>query len=91
MSVRLKDLKFVVDELARLNGEARGPFVGELDLTRVAVASHSWGGLTALLELKQDARIKAAVLLDASMKEGSASLTKTPVLVLAMGRDQWSA
>jgi pimeloyl-ACP methyl ester carboxylesterase len=54
------------------------------------VAGHSLGGLSALLELKQDARIKAAVLLDASMKDGSASLTQTPVLVLAMGRDKWS-
>ena len=33
---------------------------------------------------------RAAVLLDASMSEGLASLTATPVLVLAMGREQWS-
>ena len=90
VSVRSKDLKFVVDELARLNGESGGPFAGQLDLTRIAVAGHSLGGLAALLELKQDARFKAAVLLDASMSDGAASLTKTPVLVLAMGREQWS-
>ena len=90
VSVRLKDLKFVVDELARLNGEASGPFAGKLDLTRVAIAGHSLGGLTALLGVKQDARFKAAVMLDASMSDGSASLTETPVLVLAMGREQWS-
>ena len=90
VSVRLKDLKFVVDELARLNGEASGPFAGELDLARVAIAGHSLGGLTALLGVKQDARFKAAVMLDASMSDGSASLTETPVLVLAMGREQWS-
>jgi predicted dienelactone hydrolase len=90
VSVRSKDLKFVVDELARLNGEASGPFTGQLDLNRVAVAGHSLGGLAALLALKQDARFKAAVMLDASMSDGSASLTETPVLVLAMGREQWS-
>jgi dienelactone hydrolase len=90
VSVRLKDLKFVVDELARLNGEASGPFAGKLDLTRVAVAGHSLGGLAALLGLKQEARFKAAVLLDASVPDGSASLTDTPVLVLTMGREQWS-
>jgi dienelactone hydrolase len=88
--VRSKDLNFMVDELARLNHEASGPFAGKLDLTRVAVAGHSLGGLAALLGLKQDARFKAAVLLDASVPDGSASLTKTPVLVLAMGREQWS-
>jgi hypothetical protein len=90
VSVRSKDLKFVVDELARLNIEAGGPFAGKLDLTKVAVAGHSLGGLAALLGLKQDARFKAAVLLDASMSGGSASVTKKPVLVLAMGREQWS-
>jgi dienelactone hydrolase len=88
--VRSMDLKFVVDELASLNREASGPFAGKLDLTRLAVAGHSLGGLAALLGLKQDARFKAAVLLDASVPDGSASLTKTPVLVLAMGREQWS-
>ena len=31
--MRSKDLKFVVDDLARLNGEASGPFAGKLDLT----------------------------------------------------------
>jgi dienelactone hydrolase len=90
VSVRSKDLKFVVDELARLNSGARGPFAGKLDLTRVAVAGHSLGGLAALLGLKQEARFKAAVLLDASVPDGSASVTDTPVLVLAMGREQWS-
>jgi dienelactone hydrolase len=90
VSVRPKDLKFVMDEMARVNGEVSGPFAGKLDLTRVAVAGHSLGGLAALLGLKQDARFKAAVLLDASVPDGSASLTETPVLVLAMGREQWS-
>jgi dienelactone hydrolase len=90
LSARSNDLKFIVDELARLNGEASGPFAGKLDLTRVAVAGHSLGGLAALLGLKQEARFKAAVLLDASVPDGSAGLTDTPVLVLTMGREQWS-
>jgi dienelactone hydrolase len=89
-SARPKDLKFVVDELARLNNEASSPFTGKLDLTKVAVAGHSLGGLAALLGLKEDARFKAALLLDARLPDGSATLTKTPVLVLAMGREQWS-
>lgn len=90
VSVRPRDLNFVVDELARVNGEASGPFTGKLDLTRVAVVGHSLGGLAALLGLQQEARFKAAVLLDARLADGRASLTKTPVLVLAMGREHWS-
>ena len=90
LAVRSKDLIFVMDELARLNDETSGPFAGKLDLTKVAVAGHSLGGLAALLGLKEDARFKAAVLLDASMWDGSASVTETPALILAMGRKQWS-
>jgi pimeloyl-ACP methyl ester carboxylesterase len=89
-SARPKDLKFVVDELARLNNEASSPFTRKLDLTRVGVAGHSLGGLAALLGLQQEERFKAAVLLDARVPDGRASLTKTPVLVLAMGRERWS-
>jgi len=90
VSVRPQDLKFVVDELAHLNGETSGPFAGKLDLNEVAVAGHSLGGLAAWLSLIQDARFKAAVLVDAYLPAGSPSLTKMPVLVLTMGREQWS-
>jgi dienelactone hydrolase len=90
VSVRPQDLNFVVDELARLNGEASGPFAGKLDLNGIAVGGHSLGGLAAWLSLKQDARFKAAVLVDAYLPAGVASLTRTPVLVVTMGREQWS-
>ena len=90
VSVRLNDLKFIVDELARLNGEPGGPFAGSLDLNKIAVAGHSLGGLTALLSVKQEARFKAALLLDASLLDESAIVTETPALVLAMGRTQWT-
>jgi dienelactone hydrolase len=90
VSVRLKDLRFIVDELVRLNGEPGSPFAGRLDLDKVALAGHSLGALTALLSVQQEARFKAGVLLDPTLSVGSASMTETPVLVLAMGREQWS-
>ncbi len=90
VSVRPKDLKFVVDELARLNGEDSDPFAGKLDLNRIAVAGHSLGGLAALFGLQQEVRFKAAVLLDARLPDRTASITQKPVLVLTMGREQWS-
>ena len=46
---RLGDLKSVLKELDRLNGTAKGPFAGRLDMSRVALAGHSLGGLTALM------------------------------------------
>ena len=89
LSVRLKDLKFVVDELTRLNGEPVGPFAGRLDLNKVAVAGHSLGGWTAWIGATQEARFKAAVLLDASVSHVSATPTNIPVLIFAMGRALW--
>jgi dienelactone hydrolase len=90
VSVRSKDLTFVVDELARLNGEAGGPFAGTLDLSRVAAAGHSLGGLAALLSLKQDGRFKAAILLDPYLINASHRPAETPVMLMTMGREQWS-
>ena len=81
----------MVDEVERLGGsQAESPFAGRLNLNEIAVAGHSLGGLTAWLSVQREARFKAAVLLDASVLDGSAVVTKTPVLVLAMGRAQWS-
>ncbi|MGB5134884.1 MAG: alpha/beta hydrolase [Prochlorococcaceae cyanobacterium] len=44
-SNRPKDISFVIDELERRNA---GQFNGKLDLTKVAVAGHSFGGYTVL-------------------------------------------
>ena len=44
-SNRPKDISFVIDELERSNA---GRFNGKLDLTRVALAGHSFGGYTVL-------------------------------------------
>lgn len=44
---RPEDIGFVLDEAARLN-EEEGPFKGKFDLSRAAVAGHSFGAYTAL-------------------------------------------
>jgi predicted dienelactone hydrolase len=44
-SNRPKDISFVIDELERRNA---GQFSGKLDLTRVALVGHSFGGYTVL-------------------------------------------
>ena len=90
LAVRLRDMTFVVDQLNRLTRDTHGPFVGRFDLDKVAVAGHSLGGLTALLSAKEEARFKAAILLDASLTDGAASETNLPVLAMTMGRTQWT-
>jgi len=89
-SARLSDVRFVVGELTRLSNNAASPFAGHLDTSSVAVAGHSFGALTALQAVQQDARIRAAVLIDGVVIERALAPTDKPVLLLDSGRPQWS-
>lgn len=89
VSVRLGDLKFVVNELERLNASPQSPFLGQLDMASVAVAGHSIGGLTALLSLQQEPRFRAGIFIDGVVPDSVFSATKKPVLILTAGREQW--
>jgi dienelactone hydrolase len=85
-SVRLADLRFLIDELPRLNTQRSGPFAGHLDM-----AGHSFGGLAALESGARDPRIRAVAVIDGVMPDSSFELTDTPVLILDAGRERWSA
>jgi len=88
-SVRLADMKFVFDELQRLN-RSGGPFAGKLDLSRAGVMGHSLGGEVALSSLQRDPRLGTAVLLDAPITDEDTGGTPKPLLILAAGRERWS-
>ena len=88
LSVRLDDLKFVLNELERLNTSSANPFAGKLDVTKVALAGHSFGGLTTWDGVQQDTRFKAGILLDPYLSGASVESTETPVMLLTMGREQ---
>jgi predicted dienelactone hydrolase len=89
-SVRLDDLKFVLNALASLNSGQAGPLAGKLDMSRVALAGHSLGGMTAILGVEQDSRFRAGVVLDGVVPNSALHGTDTPMLLLAAGRDTWS-
>lgn len=90
VSVRLEDLKFVVNELERQNARADSPFAGKLDLSHLAIAGHSLGGLTAILGIEREPRFKAAVVIDGVLPDELGSEIQTPVLMLTAGNDNWS-
>ena len=48
---RFQDVPFAVRELARLNRE--GPLAGHLDLTRIGMAGHSYGGVSTMVAAGQ--------------------------------------
>ena len=59
------DIGFVLDRLERLNAtDASGKFKGRLDMTRVGVFGHSFGGATALQFCHDDSRCKAGIDVD---------------------------
>jgi dienelactone hydrolase len=91
VAVRLNDLKSVLNSLEVLNASDASAFAGKLDMSRVALAGHSLGGLTAILSIEQDARFRAGVILDGVAPQAAFGGTETPVLLLAAGRDTWSA
>ena len=89
VSTRLMDLKFVVSELERSNVQRDSPLRGKLDLSKIAVAGHSVGGLTALLAIEIEPRFKAAVMMDGFVPAALPSGTTKPLLILAAGRERW--
>ena len=89
-SARLADVKFVLNELWRVDTTLGGPFHNRLDLTRIGVMGHSLGGEIALSILQHESRIRAAVWIDGVISDDSAAGTPKPVLLLAAGRQQWN-
>jgi dienelactone hydrolase len=90
VSVRLDDLKFVLNEMEGLNAGLDSHFAAKLDLSRIAIAGHSLGGLTAILGVENEPRFKAGIVLDGVLPDHLASPMKTPILTVAAGRESWN-
>jgi len=85
VSVRLADLRFVVNQLTTLNNVGNSAFAGKLDLSRLALVGHSLGGLTTVRGVEKDKRFRAGISLDGLVPDHLTLPTTTPVLVLRAG------
>jgi len=90
VSVRLADLKFVINQLKFLNENAGSPLVGGLEISRIALGGHSLGAVTALLAVEADPRIKAGIMIDGVVPEAPAKPLPTPMMWVAAGQYNWS-
>ncbi|WP_340008051.1 hypothetical protein MHH52_09065 [Paenibacillus sp. FSL K6-0276] len=84
ISIRKKDIQYVLSYLSNLNVKDKDR-MGSFDMDKVGIIGHSIGGATALDLTMEDDRIKAAVLLDASMHlyiENEVKNNTVPILVL---------
>ena len=88
-AVRLGDIRFALDEVERLQSQPDSPFAGHFNVAAMAVAGHSFGGLTALEALQVDTRLRAAVALEGVMPDSSFAATNRPVLLLDANRKRW--
>jgi predicted dienelactone hydrolase len=58
------DIRFVLDQLERMDRTPGDPLGGRIDLSRVATSGHSHGGLIAVEAAATDPRVKACFQLD---------------------------
>src|ERR1700676_4704204 len=87
------DIAFVLDQLERLKvSDPTGKFTGRLDMTRVGVFGHSFGGATAAQFCSQDSRCKAGIDVDGSL-HGSVIQTgiHKPFMFLGSERGDFSS
>ena len=93
LSAWTSDIAFVLDRLEQLNAsDPSGKFTARLDLTRVGVFGHSFGGATAAQFCSQDSRCNAGIDVDGSL-HGSvihAGIHK-PFMFLLSGRGDFSS
>jgi len=90
VAVRLDDLRFVLNEMARLNAAPDGDLSGRLDLTRIALVGHSLGGLATIRSLESEPQFKAGVLLDGVTPPHFPKAIEQPVLSLVVGHKSWN-
>src|SRR5712664_445466 len=87
------DIAFVLDRLEQLNtSDPSGKFTGRLDMTRVGVFGHSFGGAQAAQFCSQDSRCKAGIDVDGSL-HGSVIGTGIPIpfMFLLSGEGDFSS
>lgn len=62
--IRTGDVRFVIDQLARPGALAPPLRAGRIDVARVAVIGHSFGGAASIAALSEDPRVVAAANID---------------------------
>ena len=92
ISTRSRDIEFIIDQLERIEqGSIGSQLFGNIDLDKIAVGGHSYGGATATLSTHIDKRIKSCLVLDSWVSPLPESVIDTGIHVpfLFVGRPTW--
>ena len=93
INTRVSDLRFIMDQLEQIqSGSIRHPLNGYLDLDRIGITGHSFGGSTAALTGNNDKRVKAVSVIDGWMNPLPNDLIRKGIDLpyLYMGRPSWT-
>ena len=65
INTRVQDIIFILNQLTKIqNNEIRCPLSGNINLEKMAIGGHSFGGATAIQSTKVDKRIQACFVFD---------------------------
>ena len=90
---RAADISFIIDQLEKIqSGKIKHPLNGYLDLNKIGVAGHSFGGGTSTLASYLDSRIKATSAMDSWMSPVPKNVIATGLSqpILYMARPSWN-
>ncbi|MFO1443222.1 hypothetical protein KDN24_08340 [Bacillus sp. Bva_UNVM-123] len=74
VTTRSIDMSYVLDQLTTINNQdPQGLFTGKMDMDRIGIFGHSYGGSTAAQALLDDSRISAGINIDGPLHEPVAS------------------
>ena len=90
MYTRFYDLKFVVDELERVNAESRPSLRKEAGLKPACGCRSLAGRNGCISHSATKSTPQGRILIDSSAEDAMVAETATPVLILAMDREQWN-
>lgn len=85
----VQDVKFVLTEIEALNA-GDSIFAQRIDLSKVGVFGHSFGGATAYQACYQDDRIKAAVNLDGSIYNIASGLSQKGKHIMMLTSEEYA-
>ncbi len=92
INTRANDIRFIINQLERIqSGEIKHVLNGYLDLSRIGVAGHSFGGATSTLVSFLDDRITASMALDSWMNPVPIEVIEKGLAqpFLHIGRPHW--
>ena len=94
MNTRSEDINFILNQIQRINsGIIKSHVSNRMDLNRVAVGGHSYGGATAITASYRDKRIKACFNLDGWINPISKDIITEGISIpfLFLGRPSWAS